>query len=104
MSLPLLLSDMTQVNDCSTFNGQELQTLAKVFWPGPLTLILPDVLEHMNELLTQNGTVAVRSPDHDFVRGLCAKLAQLLLQAQISMGSLLLCASRKCPNHLIALI
>ena len=27
------LEDMTQVNDCSTFNGQELQTLAKVFWP-----------------------------------------------------------------------
>ena len=77
MSLPLLLSDMTQVNDCSTFNGQELQTLVKVFWPGPLTLILPDVLEHMNELLTQNGTVAVRSPDHDFVRGLCAKVGPI---------------------------
>ena len=77
MSLPLLLSDMTQVSDCSTFNGQELQTLAKVFWPGPLTLILPDVLEHMNELLTQDGTVAVRSPDHDFIRGLCAKVGPI---------------------------
>ena len=62
MSFPLLLSDRTQVNDCSTFNGQELQTLAKVFWPALIDLFLPDVLEHMNELLTQNGTVAVKEP------------------------------------------
>ncbi len=49
------------------------QVLAKTFWPGPLTLVLPKQ-PHIPDLVTAGlDTVAVRVPDHP--------VAQALLQA-----------------------
>jgi tRNA threonylcarbamoyl adenosine modification protein (Sua5/YciO/YrdC/YwlC family) len=43
--------------------------LAQVFWPGPLTLILP-VGPHPVSLSAITGTVGLRVPDHDATRAL----------------------------------
>ncbi len=71
MPLPLLLSDMSQVETVSSFKSESLRLLATAFWPGPLTLVLPDAVESSNSFVAQDGTIAVRSPDHDFIQSLC---------------------------------
>jgi L-threonylcarbamoyladenylate synthase len=52
--------------------GPEAGTLARAFWPGPLTLVLPVALTCRISLLARAGleTVAVRSPSHETARAL----------------------------------
>ena len=71
MALPLLISDISQVGTITTFESEKMLLLAKTFWPGPLTLVLPNDVDASNGLVSQDGTIAVRSPDHDFIQTLC---------------------------------
>ena len=50
----------------------EAETLARAFWPGPLTLVLPVARTSRISLLARAGldTVAVRSPSHEVARAL----------------------------------
>jgi L-threonylcarbamoyladenylate synthase len=55
-----------------TIFGAEAETLARAFWPGPLTLVLPAASTCRISLLARAGldTVAVRSPSHEMARAL----------------------------------
>ena len=52
--------------------GPEAETLARAFWPGPLTLVLPVASTCRISLLARAGldTVAIRSPSHETARAL----------------------------------
>jgi L-threonylcarbamoyladenylate synthase len=52
--------------------GTVAETLARAFWPGPLTLVLPAASTCRISLLARAGlnTVAVRSPSHKTARAL----------------------------------
>ena len=52
------------------------QTLIKAFWPGGLTLVLPQFKNSpVSELVTAGlGTIALRCPDNSFVRSLISSL------------------------------
>jgi L-threonylcarbamoyladenylate synthase len=52
--------------------GRQAETLARAFWPGPLTLVLPVASTCRISLLARAGldTVAVRSPSHEAARAL----------------------------------
>jgi len=52
--------------------GPEAETLARAFWPGPLTLVLLVALSCRISLLARAGleTVALRSPSHETARAL----------------------------------
>ncbi len=52
--------------------GPEAETLARAFWPGPLTLVLPVAPTSRISLLARAGldTVAVRAPSHETARAL----------------------------------
>src|ERR1700722_208368 len=52
--------------------GPEAEMLARAFWPGPFTLVLPGASTCRISLLARAGldTVAVRSPSHDVARAL----------------------------------
>src|SRR5690606_37582092 len=39
-------------------------TLARAFWPGPLTLVLPRAAAIAPEVSAGRGTVGLRAPDH----------------------------------------
>jgi tRNA threonylcarbamoyl adenosine modification protein (Sua5/YciO/YrdC/YwlC family) len=45
------------------------ERLARAFWPGPLTIVLPR--------LDGEGTLGVRCPDHDFIRALARRVGPL---------------------------
>jgi L-threonylcarbamoyladenylate synthase len=52
--------------------GSDTETLARAFWPGPLTLVLPVASTSRISLLARAGldSVAVRSPSHETARAL----------------------------------
>ncbi len=52
--------------------GPDAETLARAFWPGPLTLVLPVASTCRISLLARAGldTVAIRSPSHETARAL----------------------------------
>ena len=52
--------------------GPEAEALARAFWPGPLTLVLPAASTCRISLLARAGleTVALRSPSHETARAL----------------------------------
>ena len=52
--------------------GAEAETLARAFWPGPLTLVLPVAPASRISLLARAGldTVAIRAPSHETARAL----------------------------------
>lgn len=68
MPLPVLVSGWEQVAsvaDVSGKTGQIVQRLAELYWPGPLTLVLPAAAGLSTRLTAGRGTIAVRMPDHD---------------------------------------
>ena len=52
--------------------GPEAEALARAFWPGPLTLVLPVASASSISLLARAGldTVAIRAPSHETARAL----------------------------------
>ena len=52
--------------------GPEAETLARAFWPGPLTLVLPVAPASRISLLARAGldSVALRAPSHETARAL----------------------------------
>jgi L-threonylcarbamoyladenylate synthase len=63
--------DMDAAREHAIF-GPEAETLARAFWPGPLTLVLPVASTCRISLLARAGlnTVALRSPSHETARAL----------------------------------
>ncbi len=79
MALPVLVSGWQQVEMVSTLAcaGQNLaRELAKQFWPGPLTLVLPASPNLPPRLTAGLDTIAVRMPDHAVPLALAAGLGR----------------------------
>ncbi len=67
---PVLIAAETQLREIAAEVSEEAMALAKRFWPGGLTLVLP---RHPDLPLSVTGghdTVAVRLPDHPTPQGL----------------------------------
>lgn len=58
------LNNMNQVEDIVKEFPEKAQLLAKAFWPGPLTLILPKKSTVPDAVTACKDTVAIRIPDH----------------------------------------
>jgi L-threonylcarbamoyladenylate synthase len=54
--IPILLSGLGQARELGYLADERVEALASAFWPGPLTLILPDA--------AGGATQAFRAPDH----------------------------------------
>jgi len=73
LGFPLLFADETQCEVYHDFRSLE-RIIARVFWPGALTLIVksrPDVAAHIT---AGRSTIAVRVPDHIIPRGIARKI------------------------------
>jgi tRNA threonylcarbamoyl adenosine modification protein (Sua5/YciO/YrdC/YwlC family) len=65
---PVLVADMEQVWALVDPVSESIRALGERFWPGPLTLILPT--KSTLSLAETTGTLGLRVPDHDGLRGL----------------------------------
>lgn len=75
-AIPILLSDPKQLRQVSTGLSNTAAHLARFFWPGALTLVVP-ALSHLPSRLTSVSsdglkTVAVRVPDDQLTRAIIA--------------------------------
>ena len=77
MPLPLLISGTEQLPKVSSFQNQDLWALVGAFWPGPLTVILPNPSPSMSLIASEQNTIAVRCPDNDLVRRIANDLGPL---------------------------
>jgi len=74
MAIPLIASSLEQAQEAALFGEHELR-LARAFWPGPLTIVLPPRDGFSRKLLGAGTTIAVRVPAHAVPRALAAEFA-----------------------------
>lgn len=80
MHLPVLAADLDQVRTLGVSVGVALAALAERWWPGPLTVALGfDPSSPRPAWLSGRDEVAVRIPDHPFLRLLLATTGALVV-------------------------
>jgi L-threonylcarbamoyladenylate synthase len=80
MDLPVLAASVEQVRGLGVAFGAAASALAERWWPGPLTLAFAfDPGSGRPDWLAGREEVAVRVPDHDFVRALLRETGVLVV-------------------------
>lgn len=72
---PLILhiADKDKLEEIAVINNYRVYKLIQVFWPGPLTLVLPKKDTVPDIVTAGNSTVAVRMPDNKIALNLISK-------------------------------
>jgi len=70
-AVALIAADVLQAQEVGTFGASEL-VLARAFWPGPLTIVVPSAPNLSKRLSGDLNTVGVRVPAHAVARALAA--------------------------------
>ena len=74
--LPLIAANVQQVNEQVGDLSQLGERLASIFWPGPLTLVVPAHTVLGDQCKAADGSVAVRVPDQDFTREVVSEVGR----------------------------
>ena len=70
-AVALIAADVLQAQEAGEFGASEL-VLARAFWPGPLTIVVPAARGLSKRLSGDLNTVGVRVPAHAVARALAA--------------------------------
>lgn len=80
-TMPVIAADPHMVEkyvDARVLRQKEIQRAMELHWPGPLTLVLPANAYARKTLapgiIAQDGTIAIRVPDHKLARELSAEI------------------------------
>lgn len=74
----ILVANLQKAEELSPFFKTEKgRQLAKAFWPGPLTLIVPAAKGVPRYLQSKTGGIAIRVPDHAVLQRLLAQMGML---------------------------
>jgi len=85
-ALPVLIGSLEQLDRLISSLSPDVEVIARAFWPGPLTLVLPKN-PNLPPELTAYPTVGVRMPDHPFTLALLRQTGPLATtSANISGG------------------
>jgi L-threonylcarbamoyladenylate synthase len=68
-AIPILISDMEELEKVGIDIPATARRLASRFWPGPLTILVPKRAD-LPESVSGTATVGVRVPDHEVARAL----------------------------------
>src|SRR5687767_12969806 len=68
-AIPILLSDLRELEKVAIDIPEVALKLASRFWPGPLTILIPKRAD-LPESVSASATVGVRVPDHEIARAL----------------------------------
>jgi L-threonylcarbamoyladenylate synthase len=74
MGITLIAASLEQAREAGLFGADELR-LARAFWPGPLTIVLPARDRLSRRLVGSGSTVAVRVPAHPVAQSLAERFA-----------------------------
>ncbi len=88
MHLPVLAASLEQVRALGVDVNPAARSLARWWWPGPLTLAFGfDPTAPRAAWLDGRHEVAVRVPDHDFLRSLLARTGPLVVTSANPHGA-----------------
>lgn len=76
--LPVIVADIEQARSLASLWPDSAQRLAKAFWPGPLTLVVPATPDVPAALLAGARNIAVRVPASDVARALAREAGPLV--------------------------
>src|ERR671912_703164 len=68
-AIPLIAADEAQAIAAAAFDERSLR-VARAFWPGPLSLVLPAAAVISKDARADDGTIAVRVPASDAARAI----------------------------------
>lgn len=77
LALPVLVADLDQAEGFIGRSDPKLSRLARRFWPGALTIVVPCDVPASARLGGDGTSVGLRCPDDDVVRDLCHILGPL---------------------------
>jgi len=85
-AIPILISDMDELEKVGIDIPTAALRLASRFWPGPLTILVPKRLD-LPESVSATSSVGVRVPDHEIARALLRAAGPMAVtSANISGG------------------
>ncbi len=79
-AIAILIGDYEDLNSVVDQFDETSTRLAHRFWPGPLTLVVPK-LAGLPEVLSQDGTIGVRMPDHPIALALLHQIGPLAVSS-----------------------
>ena len=85
-TLPLLVSDASELDRLATDVPAWAHALAERLWPGALTLVVHASKAVPAEYRRENGTVALRVPDSELVRALAREVGPLAVTSANTHG------------------
>ncbi len=83
-AIAILIAEASQLEQIAEAD-KAAHTLAKKFWPGPVTLVLPRKPQ-VPESLAQGPTIGIRVPDHPVARKLLAAAGPMAVSSANSSG------------------
>ena len=86
LPLPVMVTAPRQAWALCSHVPQEAAALAATYWPGPLTLVLPQADGLMWDLGDARGTVALRIPANDDARDLIARVGPMAVTSANRTG------------------
>ncbi|MHA1917695.1 MAG: L-threonylcarbamoyladenylate synthase [Candidatus Ranarchaeia archaeon] len=84
--LPVLINDLNSLQNFSQITDQQKKVINKV-WPGAVTLILPKKEEVPFELTGGKNSIALRIPNHPFLRDLISQVGGSLIGTSANLSS-----------------
>jgi len=92
-SLPLLVSDFMMAEDLAKAPPECFYVLARRFWPGPLTIIVPASAKVPLRVTGNTGRVAIRQSRSQVANGLLERLSQPLVATSANISGQPTCRS-----------
>lgn len=92
-SLPLLVSDFMMAEDLAKAPPACFYVLARRFWPGPLTIIVPASAKVPLRVTGNTGRVAIRQSRSQVANGLLERLSQPLVATSANISGQPTCRS-----------
>jgi L-threonylcarbamoyladenylate synthase len=85
-SLPLLVSDLLMAEDLSTELTARFYLLARHFWPGPLTLIVPAAAKVPLKVTGNTGRLGLRQSRSPVAQALLEQLGQPVISTSANIS------------------
>jgi L-threonylcarbamoyladenylate synthase len=85
MPLPLLLADLSQLEEVAISIPASARLLADRFWPGPLTLVLLKSAA-ISDIVSSDKTIAVRIPDHPIPTSLARGIGTAIIGTSANLS------------------
>jgi L-threonylcarbamoyladenylate synthase len=85
-SLPLLVSDLLMAEELATELNSRFYLLARHYWPGPLTLIVPASAKVPLKVTGNTGRLALRQSKSPVAQAILEKLGQPIISTSANLS------------------